>query len=390
VVALAAAGFACASLSGAPRDGQRVCWPLFAYQDGWLGGDGAYSVPLPAGRTLWLFGDTFVGSAGQRDRVSSHFVHNSIGISECDADGTFRIRYHWGRGADGEPRAFLERDEGGWWWLQGGFVHDGRLFLALLGVEEATAHGPLTLPFRVTGTALAEIREPRGDPLGWKPRIRPLSHGAEVLPVAALVVQGAHLHLFAFLDRDDDRAPRILARLPLASLDAESVDLSAALETWSGDSWLPGLSPREARILMEDDATEMSVRFHPSLGQWLALYNYPRVAGSFPETRPSDAVYARTSPRLEGPWSEPRLVFRIPELAPGRSPPADPNLGCYAAKEQPQFSQTGNVTFTYVCNLFTGRGQDPFAVLRRLQLQMDVYRPVAASVTVPEPEPAAR
>jgi len=31
------------------------------FGDGWTGGDGTSSVPLPDGRTLWMFGDTFLG-----------------------------------------------------------------------------------------------------------------------------------------------------------------------------------------------------------------------------------------------------------------------------------------------------------------------------------------
>ncbi len=36
------------------------CLPSFPDRDGWYGGDGAYSILLDDGRTLWLFGDTFV------------------------------------------------------------------------------------------------------------------------------------------------------------------------------------------------------------------------------------------------------------------------------------------------------------------------------------------
>ena len=72
---------------------------------------------------------------------------------------------------------------------------------------------------------------------------------------------------------------------------------------------------------------------------------------------------------------------------PSRTPP-DRNLGCYAAKEQPAFSRPGSLTFTYVCNLFTGPGEDPYTILGRLLRRMDLYRPVAASVSLPFPRPA--
>src|SRR5271163_2232155 len=33
--------------------------PYFPCQQGWLGGDGAYSIPLGNGSSLWIFADTF-------------------------------------------------------------------------------------------------------------------------------------------------------------------------------------------------------------------------------------------------------------------------------------------------------------------------------------------
>jgi hypothetical protein len=128
------------------------------------------------------------------------------------------------------------------------------------------------------------------------------------------------------------------------------------------------------------------VRRDEQTRRWIAVYNYPDVPGAFPKVAPSDAVYARTADRLEGPWSERELIFRIPELAPARG--GDPHTGCYAAKEHPQFSLPGSLTFTYVCNLFGGKDEDPFAILKRLENQMDLYRPVAVSVTLPEVAPA--
>lgn len=391
-----AVGGACATRSAVPagRHVQRSCWPQFPYREGWLGGDGAYSVPLADGRSLWLFGDTFVGSPGRSDRTGSSFIHNSVGRSTCHADGRFEIEYFWGRGADGAPRALLDRarldpDAGaGWWWLQGGFVHAGRFYVGLLEVERSPPHGALGISFQITGTALAVIDDPAADPRTWRPRVLPLSQDADGFPLAALVVHGEHLYLFGFLDRDDARRPRILSRLPLASLDTATPDLPGAIETLGRDGrWLAGLDPTTAQIVMDDSATEMSVAFHAPIGKWLALYNYPEVGTAFPKTRPSDAVYVRTAAALEGPWSPPRLAFRIPELAPGAG---DPNIGCYAAKEQPQFSRPGSATFTYVCNLFSGPGEDPFGVLRRLQRQMQLYRPIPATVSLPESAPTGR
>ena len=134
---------------------------------------------------------------------------------------------------------------------------------------------------------------------------------------------------------------------------------------------------------MADDATEMSVRHHPELQRWVAIYNYPTVGPGFPEARPSDRVWVRFAERLAGPWSEPRSLFRVPELAPDFAGGFDPNTACYAAKEHPRFSSRRRLTFTYVCNLFTGKGEDPNGILGRLVENMLLYRPIPVTVSLP-------
>ncbi len=376
-----AATVSCAQLGLAPRSEQVACWPLFPYQEGWLGADGAYSLPLSRTQSLWLFGDTFVGIPGQADRTGAQFINNSVAVSDCES-GDFSIRYFWGRNADGSARAFFHREGRGWWWPLGTFRHAERLYVGLLEVQRARPAGALGMNFRLTGTSLARIETRGDDPAAWRIEVLPLSKGPDAFPVSAFVVHAAHLYLFAFLGGSEGRAQRILTRLPLASLEGASANPGAALETLAEDgSWLPGLRAEDARILMDDDATEMSVHFHASVGRWLALYSFPELSGDFPAARPSDAVWARTAEALEGPWSERRLVFRVPELSDDSLSSGDPNTGCYGAKEQPQFARPGSLTFTYVCNLFPGVSP-PLAILEKLLGEMDLYRPVAASVTL--------
>jgi len=368
-----------------PEEGAELCWPAFPYAEGWLGGDAAYSVPLSNTDTLWLFGDTFVGAPGQNDRQGAAFVHNSIGISRCHPDGRWEIDYAWGLGPNGAPTAFLDRGEDdAWWWLFDGFVHEQRLYLGLLEVEHQPPSGPLAMPFGFTGVQLARIANP-GDPVdAWKLEVVSLSSESRALPASALVVHQDHLYLFVFLERTNGQYPRGIARLPLRALDGSTRDVSASLEYLARDgSWHAGLDPDNARVIMDDTATEMSVTFHPAFGRWVALYNYPDVGEGFPDSQPSDAVWIRTAERLEGPWSERRLIYRVPELDPDYAGPFDRNTGCYAAKVHPQLSEGRRITFTYVCNLFTGPGQDPNEILRRLVVSMGLYRPIPVSLDLP-------
>ena len=72
------------------------CTPQFPYLQGWLGGDEAYSISLNAGRVLWLFGDSFVGSEAQTSRAGATMIANTVAVSTCTA-GKWNIRYHYRR-----------------------------------------------------------------------------------------------------------------------------------------------------------------------------------------------------------------------------------------------------------------------------------------------------
>ena len=67
----------------------------FPYEQGWLGADDAYSVPIGQGKSVWLFGDTFAGDVANRDRNKTTMVRNSVGVTTCMADKPCTIQYFW-------------------------------------------------------------------------------------------------------------------------------------------------------------------------------------------------------------------------------------------------------------------------------------------------------
>ncbi len=384
--------FACASPAPQPSPPPQGCSPDFAYSGGWLGGDGVYSVDLPGGsqRTLWLFGDSFVSDdAEARNRVGSTFVHNSIGVSRC-RDGNFSIRYHWGRDEDGAAEAMLDTgDPERYWWLFDGFIYRDSLYLGLLEVRPAEPQGALRLPFRLSGMSLARIDNPLADPRSWHPQIASLSPSDEAFPGSSMVVHDDSVYLFSFSQLEADRQPRFLARLPLSALTPFPADLSANLETLTrGGHWGPGFLPERARPLFPDNATEMSVEFHPESRQWLAIYASPiqvaepevKTAGSLGDAPPSNTVYLRRAERLEGPWSERVAVYQYPETD------TDPAIYCYAAKGHLGYSPPGEVLITYVCNRRSNPGEAASDTLGQLLRDMEIYRPRTTLIPLAPPE----
>jgi hypothetical protein len=360
------------------------CTPHFPYAEGWLGADGGYSIPLADGRSVWLFSDTFVGVPGQPSRENSEMIHNSIGLSRCADNGRWNIDYAWGQSDRGEPAAFFhQNDATGYWWLFDGFEHRGALYVGLLRIEPSEPRGPLALPFRNTGLDLARIANYDENPEQWQYEVLPLTDREIALPGSALVVDDGFLYLFSFFGRDDANRNRILARLPLSAL-AEN-NPGASLETWAVDRrWIAGFKPKEARVIMDDNATEMSVRYFDAINAWVAVYSDLDAAMPKSGAATMSQIRLRTAPRLEGPWSKSRSIYRIPELEGNYAERIDPNVFCYAAKEHPQYATEDRLILTYVCNLMTRSSDDPWDILKRLATQMDLYRPQVVAVPVSE------
>ncbi|MBK8566787.1 MAG: DUF5005 domain-containing protein [Saprospiraceae bacterium] len=58
---------------------------LFTRYSGWTGGDATYSIPLPDGRNLWLFGDSFIGTVNaNRSRPGGGLLRNAFVVQDGD------------------------------------------------------------------------------------------------------------------------------------------------------------------------------------------------------------------------------------------------------------------------------------------------------------------
>ena len=67
---------------------------LFHRDPRWLGADAALSVPLASGRTLWLFGDTFIAESNAHVRSESKMVSNTVAIQTGEDPRTASITFH--------------------------------------------------------------------------------------------------------------------------------------------------------------------------------------------------------------------------------------------------------------------------------------------------------
>ena len=348
----------CAAACGPPGSTVVDCTPTFSASNGWLGGDAAYSIPIDATRSLWVFGDTFVGSATQTSRVNATMVHNSIGISTCDhTTGAWSINYTWNGVGTAAPSGFFNPPAGAnyWFWPIDGFVANGNSYVTLWRVQSTPGVG---LGFSLAGITLAEIAG--AIPESATVTYQNLSDSTTISPGTSAVVNGDQVYLYSSAPGTAGTKAITLARIALSGL----ADAKNNLQYLAVDgTWKPGQDVADSKILFEGGVTEMTVKFHSDLGKWVAVHSEA--------TFPSSRIMMRTAAAPEGPWSPPTVIYNIPEMNP-QTAGYDSTTYCYAGKEHPELTPDGSgiILFTYVCNSTS---------LSKLVDNMSIYFPRAGT-----------
>ncbi|MBC7188021.1 MAG: DUF4185 domain-containing protein [Calditrichaeota bacterium] len=289
-----------------------------------IGQDCAYSIPLPRGEALWVFGDTLLGTFDECGRRLVERMPSSTGL--LSASGLRSYRYL--TGDDGYPRQLLpwlpEEDPERYriWPLHGIFLH-GRVYLYFVRVELLPGRcWPYKFDVAGTGLAVADYPElaferlVRQDSTIWWAAHEPC-YGAAVLPVfeeGIVYVYGTWLregHHYCSITR----------------VKAEQLDQPEAYEYLV--SFAPEWSRKRQRAvpIMDGMPTEMSVSYNAYLGCYLAVHSW--------ET--TGKLVARTAPCPWGPWSQPQLLWTA--RVPLRNPLVYGGPLVYAGKEHPELAR---------------------------------------------------
>lgn len=340
------------------------CLPSFPDQDGWYGGDGAYSIALDKKRSLWLFGDTFVSEERERkDRIGMEVIlGTTLAISTC-TDEQFSIRYYLKK-INGKFVSSFAEDQ--WLWPQDPFIADHVLYIPLL-VIRALPGPQRPFHFEIVGHKIARIKDYSAedpndwpvDYLDWTDAIAP---GIKAL-AATSVVHDRLVYFYPLYQSGKDGASvhgNLLARLPVGCLE----NPTGHFEYWTSAGWQKEMTPESIRMIFSPGLSELSVRYSVEDGEWLAVYLSPEKMGH-------QLLYA-TSRLPEGPWSTPAALLPSIEEVDPASPLYHPHTFCYAGKEHRQFSRGGNLVVTYVCNSLEDI-DDQESFLRK---NLFLYRPV--------------
>jgi hypothetical protein len=268
-----------------------------------------------------------------------------------------------------------------WFWPMDGFVYNGTLYLALMQMHST---GTGAFGFAYSGAQLASIPNYTASPGQWSVTYQQLNTGASVVPGQSIIVaqgpsgnpdpsnpQGANYAYFFTLVGSTNPATQHMAllRLPLSQLGSAARPGNPNWQYLKSDStwgaWLDtdAALPNDNAAVITPGATEMTVRYHSSTNQWIAVY---------PVGLDSKAHYSLSS-SMTSSWGQPRSLYSYPEMQPA-NPNYTPNVFCYAAKEHVELETTGQVFFTYVCN--STQAND-------VTNNMNLYHPVVVTQPLP-------
>jgi hypothetical protein len=321
---------------GVVDSSQWGCIPSFPYKDGWLGGDGGFSVPIGRSKTLWFFGDTFVGRKDQVTRQGSTMV-TTIGISTCRPDKTFDMKYYWRNMYTDHPDPFFLSHTGRYrYWQLDAFMYGNSLYVVMAKVGPKLGASPDDIfNFKYLGLALAKVIDPEATPPDqWNIELFPWSGALDAESYdGGLTVDGNYAYIFML----KGLWKNYVVRLPLANM--ESPD--GHLEYFSQDgTWHPGADSADAKVLFDDQLIG-GVLYQRELKRWIMVYG-PHFGGK--------TVYYRTAPEITGPWSDKHTLYECPELIEG-TPLYEKDNYCYFARIHAQFIENdSNLLITYCCN----------------------------------------
>jgi hypothetical protein len=331
---------------------------LYAYGDAakddrWTGSDATYSVSLPDGRTIWMWGDTFLGRVNaDHSRDNQYFIHNTWTIQE--RSGKFGKTLFLKDGLFGGSRAWENHnpDANVWYWPGDATVVGNTLEHILFKI---TGAGPA---FGIVGVdiatyALPSLKLQSIEALagGFTPPVAQVGGGGQTAYGVAIMEDADYTYVYGCEEWLIDKHLHV-ARVK------RGASLKTPWEYWDGTTW--SINPVTSKRILSRISNEMSV-VRTSKGFRVVTQD----VGILPE------IYAYTAPRPEGPWGGRTLIYETPEN--------QETLMTYNAKEHPQLARPDRIVISYNVNVKNGND---------LYTDVDNYRPRFVEVFMPSRLPA--
>jgi hypothetical protein len=296
------------------------------YGNGWTGADATYSLPLPNGRIMWMFGDTFLGTVtAQRTRENAPFIRNSLIIQDGDQMKTLS------GGNDNKPAAFIQPlQDDQWYWPLDATIYHGKIqwLLGRLGSDgtgDAWDFAYRGFDLAIVSPATFEIES-----LQSKIASPDISYGS------CLLEDGQYTYIYGIFSSSRSKTVH-LAR-------AENGNLLNAWTFYDGSGWTT--EPSDF-IVARNVSDQFSVIKE---GDVYYLITHETIFGK--------RIFIAQSSKPEGPFTDGRVLYCTPE--------SGGDIFTYNSFVHPELSQEGELRISYNINSFN------FA---DLFTNADLYRP---------------
>lgn len=299
--------------------------------DDWTGADGVLSVPLPDGRVVWDFSDTFLGLVnrdGSRP-PGQPFINNTMIVQDGDA-----LAQTLHGGAPTAPTSLIiPTDRNSWYWVGDMTVEGERLRLFVM---EFTRTGGGIFDFKWVGNAIASFVLPDLTLENIMP-----THGENnVMYAAALLEEGGYTYIYGTEDVSGTEKYLHIARAPAG-------DLLGAWEFYTGSDW--SSEPTASARLLKGVGNGFGVA---KVGKRFLLFTMDTLVAFSNEM----VFYSSLSPA--GPFTRRTHVYFTPENAQG--------FFTYDAHVHPEFTDASGLLISYDVNTFDAS---------ELLSNVDSYRP---------------
>ncbi|MCB9784115.1 MAG: DUF4185 domain-containing protein [Candidatus Omnitrophica bacterium] len=310
---------------------------LFLPQDrGWLGADGAVSIPLSPTRVLWIFGDTMVGTLSKQKGRQGMMPRNTIAIQDLSEGPPGEVEFFWDL-SDNIIGDFFPPDPwdaGYWYWPGVGELIDGDLFLFMYKI--VSGEGDNAFSFELDDLTLFRIPNPQDSPREWTWTTRNLGWvGPHQGFASAIQVEPPYVYLLGYDDNLAKERSMVLSRVRIEDL--KSKEPEKGFEFWvkgnGGCEW--SREPKDLEPLFQPGVTESSIHYNQKFNRYIAITHH-----AF-----DPWMLLTSAPKITGPWSEPVRVYQIPEMLEKKERHA------YAMKAHPELATASDeLVVTYVVN----------------------------------------
>lgn len=301
------------------------------YGNGWTGGDGTYSVKLPDGRILWMFGDSFFGKVNpDRSRPNTPLTRNAVMVQTGETfDGFTSIN----PGTQEAPAPFIAHaaPPDHWYWPYDATIKNGKVQYLLAHMQKTGSGG---FDFKNVSTDLAILSLPD---LKLE-SLTPNKYPAGDITFGSTVYEDADGFTYIYGISNAPLEKRVhIARAPEG-------DLTKAWQYWNGTTWTDTLSNY---VIYKSASDQFSV-FKDGSKYYLVTQEI--LFGS--------KIFIAESNALTGPFTNQRILYCTPETGG--------TVITYNAFVHPELSRDGELVISYNIN-----NNDFPAVFRNA----DYYRP---------------